>query len=89
MLKDGKRFWSPSFSFGKEMIELSSFRIILRLRVPQPVVFAVGISNKRSVSSLLNDCALVEHGDLVAELTRGQTVGGVDSTLSIYVTEKS
>ena len=64
-------------------------RIILCLCVPQFVVFAVCIGNERRVSSLLNDRALVEHGDLVAELTRGQSVGGVDSTLSIYVTEKS
>ena len=73
----------------KSLFYLGSFRIILRLGVPQLVVFAVCIGNERSVSSLLKNSSLMEHGDLVAELTRGQTVGGVDSTLSIYVTEKS
>ena len=57
--------------------------------MPKLVILSAFIGNERSVSSLLNNGALMEHGDLVAELTRGQTVGGVDSTLSIYVTEKS
>ena len=46
--------------------------------MPKLVILSAFIGNERSVSSLLNYRALVEHGDFVAELTRGQAVGDVD-----------
>ena len=49
--------------------------------MPKLVILSAFIGNERSVSSLLNDRTLVEYGDLVAELTRGQTVGDIDCGL--------
>ena len=56
-------------------------RIIMRLGVPQLVVFTVCIGNESCVRALLNNSALMEHSNLVAELTGGQTVGDVDCGL--------
>ena len=78
--ENGKPF-SPVYLKGAaEATPLNSscFSIILRLCVPQLVVFTVCVGNERSVRALLNDRTLVEYGDLVAELTRGQTVGDID-----------
>ena len=60
---------------------LALFSIILRLCVPQLVVFAVCVGNERSVRALLNNGSLMEYGNLVAELTRGQTVADIDGGL--------
>ena len=57
--------------------------VLLCLCVPQLVVFAVRIGNERSVSFLLNYRPLVEHSDLVAELTRGQTVADIANVLNL------
>lgn len=50
-------------------LNLVLLRIILRLCVPQLVVFALCISYERSVSPLLDDRPFVEYGDLVTEFT--------------------
>lgn len=55
----------------------ASLRIILRLCVPERVVFAALIGEQFGVTALLNDRALVEHGDLVAEFAGGQAVGDI------------
>ncbi len=44
---------------------LALFSIILRLCVPQLVVFAVCIGNKRSVRALMNNSTFVEYSNLV------------------------
>ena len=59
----------------------ASLRIILRLCVPERVVFAAPIGEQFGVTALLNDRALVEHGDLVAEFAGGQAVGDIDGSL--------
>lgn len=46
-------------------------RIILRLRVPQLMVFSALIGNERGVRALLYHSTFVEHGDRVAELAGG------------------
>ena len=56
-------------------------RIILRLCVPERVVFAAPIGEQFGVTTLLHDRALVEHGDLVTELAGGQAVGDIDGSL--------
>ena len=56
-------------------------RIILCLGVPERVVFAVPIGEQFGVAALLDDRALVEHGDLVAEFAGGQAVGDIDGSL--------
>lgn len=56
-------------------------RIILRLCVPERVVFAAPIGEQFGVTTLLDDRALVEHGDLVAEFAGGQAVGDIDGSL--------
>ena len=43
------------------------FRVILRLREPQLVVFAALINNKRIMTALLDDLSVVEYGDVIAE----------------------
>ena len=59
----------------------ASLRIILRLGVPERVVFAAPIGEQFGVTALLNDRALVEHGDLVAEFAGGQAMGDIDGGL--------
>ena len=59
----------------------ASLRIILRRCVPERVVFAAPIGEQFGVTALLNDRALVEHGDLVAEFAGGQAVGDIDGSL--------
>ena len=49
--------------------------------MPKLVILSAFIGNERSVRALLNDCTLVEHSDLIAELTGGQTVGNIDCGL--------
>ena len=55
-----------------------SFRIILRLGSPKFVILAVLIGYQLSMSALLDDFTLVEHCDLVAELTGRKSVTDVD-----------
>ena len=55
--------------------------IILRLGVPEFMVFAGFICYQFGMCALLDDRAAMEYGDLVAELTAGQTMGNVDSGL--------
>ena len=55
----------------------ASLRIILRLCVPERVVFAALLGEQFGVTALLNARALVEHGDLVAEFAGGQAVGDI------------
>ena len=53
-------------------------RIILRLSVPQFVVLAGFVVYQFGMGALLDDCAFVEHRNLVAEHARGQTVTDID-----------
>ena len=46
--------------------------------MPQLVVFATLVGQQFLVGALLDDHALVEHGDLVAELAGGQAVADID-----------
>lgn len=47
------------------------FRIILRLCIPKRVVFAAPIGEQFGMAALLDNLALVKHGDLIAELAGG------------------
>ena len=60
----------------------SLFGVILRLCVPQLAVFAVRVGQQRFVGPLLDDLALVEHRDLIAELAGGQPVADINGGLS-------
>lgn len=53
------------------------YRIILRLCMPQLVVFSAFIGNERSVGALLDDSAFVEYGYLIAEFAGAQAVAYV------------
>ena len=56
--------------------------------MPQLVVFATGIGDKLCMASMLDDRAPVKHGDLVAELAGGQSVGNIYcSFVSRYLIE--
>lgn len=52
--------------------------IILRLGMPEFVVLARFVCYQFGIGTLLDDCAFVEHRNLVAELARGQTVTDID-----------
>ena len=49
-------------------------RIILCLRIPKLIVFAVAIDKQIGMAALLDDCTLMEHGDLVTKFAGGQPV---------------
>ena len=52
--------------------------VILRLRVPQREVLAVLVLQERFMRAALDDTAVVEHGDAVAEAAGGKAVADVD-----------
>ena len=54
--------------------EENLLRIILCLCVPKLIVFAVAIDKQIGMAALLDDCTLVEHGDLVTKFAGGQSV---------------
>ena len=72
---------SLSLSEGTRHQQTTSLHIILRLGVPERVVFAAPIGKQFGVTALLDDRSLVEHGDLVAEFAGGQSVGDIDGGL--------
>lgn len=50
------------------------FCIILCLRIPELVILAFCIRDQFVVGALLDHSPILEHGDLIAEFTGGQTV---------------
>jgi len=58
--------------------------VILGLGVPELVVFTVRICQQFLMRANLNDFALVEHGDLIAEAAGGQAVADIDCSLIAY-----
>lgn len=49
--------------------------------MPEFIVFSGDISHQLRVGALLNNGALMEHGNFIAELTGGQPVGDIDCGL--------
>lgn len=54
------------------------FCIVLGLGGPEFVIFTALIGKQLGMGALLDDCALMEHSDLIAELAAGQAVRDVD-----------
>lgn len=55
--------------------------IILRLRVPERVIFSRFVQNQLVVAARLDEPALIEHGDLIAEAAGGEPVRNVNRRL--------
>ena len=70
---------------------------MLCLGIPQFVVFTILVSNQFVMASQLNQMALMEHGNLVTELTRGQAVAdehrglidGVESCVDLSLGDRA
>ena len=54
------------------------FCIILCLRIPELVILAFCIRDQFVVGALLDYSPILEHGDLITELTGGQPVGNIN-----------
>ena len=62
----------PPFNAEQWVSQLCCFiSVILCLGIPKLIILAVHIGYKLGMSALLDDCALVEYCDLVAEFARG------------------
>ena len=56
-------------------------RVILRLCMPQLIVFSALVRNQFFMRSLLYYCALVKHKYLIAEFAQGEAMTDVDCSL--------
>ena len=64
------------------MIRLRSFLgIILCLIIPKLIILAVHIGYKLGMSALLDNCALMEYGNLVTEFATEQAVADINCIL--------